>query len=249
MLFKRRYNPQDLENKKSAKIEDISKEGRKYYISQKSKIIALFEEHAQNWKPILINEYGEQFTNSIMKETLDQTKELILKIPYIGGDDNSMTYHLIRATPSLALYKVMKAYGKTARETGKIVYKATLSVIEKIPFSPAGTPPQKFIQKRKEEANKSQERRYPGDWVWKFIEGEKNDFDYGYDFYECGVQKYYKAQDAEEFLPYFCFLDFVTVRASGKLLMRSMTLAEGGEKCDFRFRSAENNQEWPPPFI
>jgi len=248
-VFKRRHNSHDLENEKGTKIEFISKKGRIYYLSQKSKILGLLDEYAKNWRPTLVNRYGEQFANNIIKLARDKTEELIPNIPYIGGENNSMTYHLIRSTPSLALYKVMKIYGKTARETGEIIYKATVSVIEKIPFSPAGSPPLEFIQKRKEEAKKSQERRYPEDWVWEFIEGEKNKFDYGYDFYECGVQKYYKAQNAQEFLPYFCFLDFLTVRASGKILIRSMTLAEHGEKCDFRFRSVKNNQGWPPPFL
>jgi len=33
-----------------------------------------------------------------------------------------MTRHLIRSTTSLAFYEAMKARGKTAEETGKIVY-------------------------------------------------------------------------------------------------------------------------------
>lgn len=222
--------------------------GSGYYTSQKAEILAIFDEHAQNWRPFMVNRYGEQFTDTILKEAREQTEVLIPKTPYIGDDDNPMTHHLIRSTTSLALYKVMKAHGKTARETGKIIYDAVVEVIKQLPFSPSGPPPPEFIQKKKEEAKKSQERRYPGDWVWEFVEGDGREFDYGYDFYECGVQKYYQAQGANELLPYFCFLDFVTVRASGQVLMRTMTLAEGGEKCDFRFRSTEEDQEWPLPF-
>lgn len=245
---KRKNNHQNSENESKSNAENIFEVGKEYYTSRKSKILAEFEEHAHNWKPFMLSRYGERFTDIILKEAREQTEELIPKIPYIGGDDNSMTHHLIRSTPSLAFYKVMKAHEKTVRETGKIIYEAIVKVIKQLPFSPAGSPSPEFIRKKKEEAKKSQERRYPEGWVWEFFEGDMINFDYGYDFYECGVQKYYKTQSAEEFLPYFCLLDFITVRASGQILMRTMTLAKGGEKCDFRFRSAENDQGWPPPF-
>lgn len=247
-MSKRRNNHQNLENESNNNRENTFKTGSEYYTSQKSKILAKFNEHAQNWKSFMVSRYGERFTDTILKEAHEQTEDLIPKIPYIGDDDNLMTYHLINSTPSLVLYKVMKAHEKTARETGKIIYEATVKVIKQLPFSPAGSPPPEFIRKKREEAKKSQERRYPEDWVWEFIEGDGNDFDYGYDFHECGVQKYYKAHGADKFLPYFCFLDFVTTRASGQVLMRTMTLAKGGEKCDFRLKSAENDQGWPPPF-
>ena len=55
-------------------------------------------------------------------------------------------------------------------------------------------------------------------------------------------------EGATELLLYFCFLDFVTTRASGQVLLRTSTLAEGGEKCNFRFRSARDDEEWPLPF-
>jgi len=230
------------------KMKEDTKPRNEYYTSRKAEILATFDEHAHNWKAAMVSRYGERLADALLKEAREQTELLIPEIPYIGGDGNPMTRHLIRSTPSLALYKAMKARGLTARETGKIIYDAVVAVIGQLPFSPSGPPSPEFVRKRKEEAARSQERRYSGDWVWEFVEGNGDEFDYGYDFLECGVQKYYQAQGAGELLPYFCFLDFVTARASGQVLMRSMTLAEGGEKCDFRFRSAEGNQEWPPSF-
>lgn len=222
--------------------------GSEYYTSRKADVLAVFDEQAQNWRPVIVNRYGKPFAAMIVEEAREQAEALIPQIPYIGGDDNPMTHHLIRSTPSLALYRVMKAHGKTAPETGRIIYDAVVRAIGQLPFSPSGPPPPEFIQRKKEEAKRSQERRHPDGWVWAFVEGDGEAFDYGYDFYECGVHKYYQAQGAREFLPYYCFLDFVTARGSGQVLIRTMTLAEGGEKCDFRFRSANGEEDWPPPF-
>jgi hypothetical protein len=85
-------------------------------------------------------------------------------------------------------------------------------------------------------ALKSQERRYPDDWVWEYVEGDVVQFDYGRDFLECASQKLYHAHGADEFLPYYCYLEFVTQRTLGWGFMRTQTLAEGYQRCDFVLR-------------
>lgn len=64
-------------------------------------------------------------------------------------------------------------------------------------------------------AKKYQERRYPDDWVFEYVEGNGVEFDYGHDYIECGAQKLYHVHDADEFLPDFCYLDFVMARTIG----------------------------------
>jgi hypothetical protein len=85
--------------------------------------------------------------------------------------------------------------------------------------------------------------------VFSFVAGDGDAFDYGYDFSECAAQKFYRAQEAEEFLPYYCFLDFAWSRVLGLGLSRSMALSEGYPRCNHRFkRGRETVVEWPPPF-
>ena len=144
----------------------------------------------------------------------------------------------------------MKALGKTAEEVGKVVYDAVVEVVSQLPPRPFKELSAECIAKEKERARKSQERYYPEDWVWEFVEGAGMEFDYGYDFLECGTQKFYHAQDADEFLPFYCYLDLVTHRTTGWGFARSMTLAEGYEKCDFRWKKGgETRKGWPPPFL
>ena len=122
--------------------------------------------------------------------------------------------------------------------------------VSHLPVSSAKALSPEDIQAKREQARKSQECHYPGDWVWEFVEGNGVEFDYGYDFLECGTQKLYHDQGADEFLPFYCFLDFVTSKASGWGLTRTMTLAEGYEKCDFRFKKGgKTERAWPPPFL
>jgi len=222
-------------------------EGREYYLSRKSEILAIFDAHARAWRPFLISLYGDEFADAVLTEAREQHEALIPGLPYIGGDENPMTRHLVRSTTSLALYKAMKTRGKTARETGKVIYDA---VVESVSQPEGRELSAEYIAKEKQQAQKSQERHYPGDWVWEFVVGDGVEFDYGVDFLVCGTQKLYHTHDADEFLPFYCYLDFVTARTPGRGFVRTMTLAEGYEKCDFRYKKGgETKRAWPPPFL
>jgi len=221
-----------------------------YYLSHKPEILMQFNTHAKAWRPFLASGYGDGFANAVLRETRQQYEALIPEIPYIGGDENLMTRHLGRSTTSLVLYKVMKAWGKTAEEIGKIVYDAVEVSVSQLPPRSGQELSTAYIAEEKERARKSQERRYSGDWLWEFVEGNGVEFDYGRDFLECGTQKLYHAHDADEFLPFYCYLDFVTHRTTCWGFARTKTLAEGYERCDFRLKKGgETKKGWPPPFV
>jgi hypothetical protein len=219
-----------------------------YYLSQRKDILELYDTHSQGWRPFLAQLYGDIFAEQVIQNAREMLGGLIPEIPYIGGDENSMTHHLVRSTTSLVFYKAMGARGKSAEETGKVVYDAVVEYVRHLPPNQPLT--EEELAKKKKRATGSQACRYPGDWVWDLVEGDGVEFDYGYDFYECGTQKLYHAQGVDEFLPFYCYLDFVTYRTSGWSFSRTMTLSEGYEKCNFRFkRGGETKKGWPPPFL
>lgn len=184
---------------------------KKYYVSRKSELLEEFDKNAQYWRQVIVSQYGDDFANTIVRESRVEYEALIPEIPYIGGDENHLTGSLIESAECLALYKAMKARGKTAEETGKILYD-TIEVRSRCPSPPIRPSKrlsrEELMRRRRERAEKSQKRRYPGDWVYGFVEGDGREFDYGYDFSECGTRKFYHAQGADEFLAFCCFLDF-----------------------------------------
>jgi len=229
----------------------VSKQaGREYYAARKVEILAILDDHSRAWESSLVDQHDQCLAQAILREARKEHEKLIAEIPYIGGDKNPMTRHLVRSMTSLALYKAMSGQGKTAEETGKIIFDAVVERVSHLPVALVQALGPEEILAKKEEARRSQERRYPDDWVWEFIEGDGTEYDYGYDFLECGTQKLYRAQNADEFLPFYCYLDFVTVKTSGWGFTRTMTLAEGCRKCDFRFKlGGETEYTWPPPFL
>jgi hypothetical protein len=83
---------------------------------------------------------------------------------------------------------------------------------------------------------RSQQRRYPGDFVLNYVEGDGREFDYGVDYIECANCKFLRAENAFELAPYACATDKPISELMGWGLTRTMTIAEGFSKCDFRFK-------------
>lgn len=222
-----------------------------YYLSRKKEIMEqYYDVHAQAWKPFLVQNYGHEFTKDTLEETRRRYEEFIPTIPYIGGDENSFTHHLIRSTTGLIFYKLMKVRGKTTQEVGKIIYDAVEETVSHLPPVSSMELTPKFKAREIELARKSQERRYPDDWVFEYVEGDGVEYDYGYDFIECAVQKLYHTHDADEFLPYFCYLDFALDRTPGWGFTRTETLAEGYPRCNARNKKGGVTKKgWPPPFL
>lgn len=226
---------------------------KEYYVKRRPELLDKFEADVKLWSPLVLKYYGEIRAYKILLEARQNFENLMPQIPYIGGDENNFTKNLIESLRYLALYKAMEAHGKTAEEAGKIIYDAYLvKVNQPQPSIPPGKwlTPEQLMERSKKGAARSHERRYPGDYVFEFVVGDGKEYDYGYDFTECASLKVYHAQDADEFLPYYCYLDFVAGKARGFGFTRTMTLHEGHGKCNHRFKvGGETKAGWPPPFV
>lgn len=91
---------------------------------------------------------------------------------------------------------------------------------------------QKEIDKYVKGAERSKKRQYPMDWV----------FDFSYDlsvpeYYvthrECGVCKIAKQEDLMFLMPHMCVMDYPTIEYKGGKLIRTKTLGNGDDCCDF----------------
>ena len=227
----------------------------KYYISRKSKLLSKYKKTLKPLRPVFLPRFGSDLTDTILEEVLKEYEALTPDLPYIGGDENMMTEFLIESAHCLAIYRVLKPRGKTVEDIGEIIYEMIEARLAEVPafilYLYGLFKYNRFYEKRlKEQAEKSQERRYAGDFVFNFIEGKGEEFDYGLDITECGICEFYKAQDAVELTPYVCLIDFPLSKAFNRGLVRTMTIAEGAEKCDFRFKKGRKTKEgWPPEFL
>jgi len=146
----------------------------------------------------------------------------------------------------IAVYQAMKKNGKTAGEAWEICHEALQLRMKQFPkikrwllarymFSSLV---KKIARKRAEKGQKIK----TGNFEVIFVIGDGEEFDFGVDYVACGNYKFVLDQGAEEFAPYVCMSDIALSSALGWGLIRNETLADGCERCDFRFKKGGKTQ-------
>jgi hypothetical protein len=190
---------------------------------------------------VLTAHFGQNKAAVILKDTRQEMDNLIPQLPDTGGWRNPHTQFIVASAFFLAFYRTLKARGCSADEVGVLVDEAVRRMYGSRLFalmSHFGPIQRKFFGNRaaRRLAATSQKRRYTGDFLCEFVEGDGESFDYGLDYLECGICKFFHAQQADEFAPYMCQLDYPYAEAMGARLIRTSVIAEHGLKCDFRYK-------------
>jgi hypothetical protein len=217
-----------------------------YYSVHQARFLAAFDGIAAYWRVVVVAQAGPEMADEVLDKARHQFTDLLASLPYIGGDDNHYTRDLVESAGYLALYLVLKRRGWKVEKAARVMYDAILDRNRDLP--PPKLPPlDQLVKSGQMLAERALENRYPGDYVYDFVPGDGVGFDFGYNFWECATLKLYHAWGADEFAPYYCYLDFPK---SPLGLRRTQTLAEGAPFCNHRFklgRPAEHT--WPPPFV
>jgi len=235
--------------------------GRNYYLSQKPKIMKNFEKQIELFQRVLYNQFEEEVVFQIINETRIEYEKLIPEMPYIGAKESRvgrrLTSNIINTTMGLALWKSMKKHGVTVEEVAVLLYETaeemfnSMSRFSKLFLKTFRALTNAFPLKHlyrgllKNMAKKSQEREFHNNFVMHYIDGKGEEFDYGFDYTVCPINNFWREQGEEELLPYICLYDYFTSDLTGSGLIRTQTLAEGFDRCDFRFkrgRKSENRQ-------
>jgi hypothetical protein len=212
-----------------------------YYVSQKRLLMWGFDWAARRIRHIVVRRYGAETTGALTAQARREYEALIPQLPYIGGRRNPHTRLIIAAAMFLALYRALKRHGEPVEEIGELVHAGVRTFFDIFPRFPLRLYgglnfTRRTLRRAQKMALESQKRQYPGAWVYTVVEGDGEAFDWGIDQVECGICKFFADQDADEFVPYVCALDFIASDYFGWGLVRTTTLAEGGEHCDFRFK-------------
>jgi L-2-amino-thiazoline-4-carboxylic acid hydrolase len=204
-------------------------------------ILFLFDIGSTQVQTSVATQFGRGEMPLVLKDARRELELLTLQLPNTGGWRNPHTQFIIATALFLALYRVLKTRGQSTEEVGNLI----LEAVSRMYSSHLVRVMRLFgsIQRRlfgcqaaRRLARISQQRKYPDDFVCMFVEGDGVNFDYGFDYVECGICKFLHRQNADELAPYMCRLDYPYAEAMGIRLMRTSTIAEGGKKCDFRYK-------------
>jgi hypothetical protein len=81
-----------------------------------------------------------------------------------------------------------------------------------------------------------------GDFEVEYLIGRADDFDFGVNYLQCGNLSFMMKHGGEEFAPYICMSDIALSDAMGWGLIRTQTLADGCDNCNFRFKEGTATQ-------
>lgn len=107
--------------------------------------------------------------------------------------------------------------------------------IKKLPARIVNTSLARILLRRLDK--KLSKRAHPEGFVTRIITDKEATlgFGYGIDIIECGICKLFEKHNYKKFAPILCEVDYITSSLAGLKLVRSGTIANGAEKCDFRF--------------
>jgi len=212
-----------------------------YYLPKKSKLLKDFDKTADLTQDYLVKRYGEELAEKLYRETRQEYEKIIPEIPHIEGPRaRALNLFLLIVAQELAVYRIVKKHDKSLGEAWEICHEAIKLrmekfsrikrwLLKKLMYS-------NFLMKRvKRRAERGEQLKF-GDFEVKYLIGDGKEFDWGVDYVACGNYNFLKAQGAEEFAPYVCLSDMALGDALGWGLIRTQTIADGCESCDFRFK-------------
>jgi len=216
-----------------------------YYEMKKGDFLKQMEGFMLVGHMIMQKHYNDEFISRVLKESNNNFSVILENLPYIGGDENRLTDNLVGASMILALHQSIKANGKNVEDSAKIAYEILeyaysnqLIKVQQMTRDPSEIA--EVIQEERRLHAFFQRIKYPQNWVAEYIDGTGTEFDYGWDYYECGIVKLMKQYEAIDLAPYMCLLDYITHKAQCKGLKRTKTLAHGDNCCDMRIRLGSN---------
>jgi hypothetical protein len=239
-------------------VKDIEVSDRSEEYSQRT--IKKLKKNLKRYEKIETEILSQYFESKKVEEIISQIRseyeKIISTIPYIGGKENDMTEYLLLPSALIPLVKLLIKEGLKTREIGKIIVESAEKLYQKLPkpfrwYLRRKLIANRNINEKKKGAEWSQKRIYPMDWVYEFIDGEGEDFEYGINMKECGLLKYWNNLGLEEYVPYLCLTDWVLWDILNVKTTRTTTLANGGDVCDYRYykgKYEDGPKGWPPEY-
>jgi hypothetical protein len=215
--------------------------GESWYLRHKSRIMRDVRFALPHFRRRFVEAYGEDEGGAIAREALRDFEVLLPDLPDIGGDENLDTRNLYLSAAVLAMYRLLRARGASVEEAARLIYLGASDFFRGFPtrwlmrWQGRRLFRRRHVDRVRHAAALSQQRRYPDDWVMQFVPGDGRSYEFGADYTECGVVKYLSREGAPELAPYLCWLDYPRCAAMHVKLTRTETIAQGGQRCDFRF--------------
>jgi hypothetical protein len=198
-----------------------------------------FERFLRSAAPALARHHGQEFADEVVAAARTEYERVLPQVPDIGGARNVFQPVMTVNGWIVALHRAMSARGKQAEDAIRVCQEVFDGWLRRLPdvalrgigrafFS---APMRRYLERQ---AQRSQERRYAQDFVWRVERGPGGEMALVFD--ECAVNKWYEAQGVRELKPYCNFADVTYSRLMGMGVDASETIGLGCERCALRYK-------------
>ena len=182
--------------------------GKKFYDKRKPNLMERFERFLMIIKSHLTPIYSDLKTEDLIAQMRKDYEILYSKLTYLGTRKSSLLFLLIDSTSLLAVMRALEKEGMSLNEIGKLCfdYYETIAKIWRSSQDSGKTNitslllskdyifQEEFIMGQKIYSKESQAKKYPEGYVYEHVEGDGETFDYGVNYLECAVYKFFKKQ-------------------------------------------------------
>ena len=197
-----------------------------------------------NWVPDFRQALAEALPNDEPTQALDKTRErfrqLLAAMPDPGLGAPMQRSFSISGAIYIAVYLVLHDRGFNAARSWDVCEAATRLHFGRMRgfarWAAANGMFSRMIRWLTQSWTKRSRTSAVGGWVAEYVPAEPGVHDFGVDYRRCAIHQLALSQGAAEFAPYICLADIVGSEEFGWGLRRTETLAQGGTRCDFRFR-------------
>jgi len=238
-------NKPENQDKDKPNILNRATQSTGFYIPQTENLLRSYSETAGLVKDFVESIYGTEFADKLYEDALKEYEKLIPDIPHLEGSmTGQLNSFLMITAQEVAAWKAIKKHGLTPAEAWEICHEAITRrmktfpkikrwFLKKIMYS-------RVMLSRIRKRAETNTHLKSGDFEVAYIIGDGNEFDYEVDYVACGNYKFVLDQGVEEFAPYVCMSDIALGTALGWGLTRTQTLADGCDRCDFKFKKGGN---------
>jgi len=208
----------------------------------KNSLLKKYDSRAQRRRELYGTIFEAAELDAILTQMRASYESIMPDMPYIG----EVNFHLqwfIPNSEKLADYLVAEKYGITAAQFSRLNLERDeqdlydkYSESELIQIGSMQFGPMAEMQMRMR-AWRSQLCVYPEDYIFTFVKGDGQDFDWGLDYTQCANVELYSKYDELELLYHMvCNADYVAGRAMHTGYHRTTELSTSGKKCDLRWK-------------
>lgn len=221
-----------------------------FYFNNKKKFLSGFDFISKRTGHVFEKHFGSKLSESVIRDFRNEFDKIINELPYIGGFKNDHTWYLLSSTLCLSAHKAMKKQGKTVEESGQIIYEIADALFESLPRFVTRYGGKIFFhiyfKRLLKQSADTHKREHPYNWVFDVFKGNGIEYDFGVDYHECFICRFFKEQGEEELIPYMCVLDYIISETFGWGLVRTQTIYNGDKACNFRYKKGRPSEVgWP----